>query len=130
MDIRPAIRAALLADPAVVLLADERIFTLLAPQGERRPCIVFTRVSELEGATLAGPDGLVETRVQLDCWAETPDEASALAEAVRARVQGLAGVFGGVTLCGAWADRLREDQDRDTSLWRVSRDYLVRARAA
>lgn len=130
MDIRPGIRAALLADAAVAAIAGDRVYSMLAPQGERRPCIVFVRVSEIEDATLKGAQGIAQSRVQIDCWAETPDQANALAEAVRARMQGLSGTFAGAVFCGAWADRINEGQDRETLAWRVSRDFRLMARAA
>jgi hypothetical protein len=131
MDIRPAFRAALLADPDVVALAGTRISSVLGPQGKSPgPRIVFIRVSEIEAPTLKGRQGLVESRVQVDCWAELHDDAAALAEAVWRRMQGLSGEFMGIVFCGVWAMRIQEDQDSATAEWRVRRDYLVRHRAA
>lgn len=130
MDIRPALRAALLLESDITDLVESRIYPVLAPQGERRPLIVLTRVSEGEDFVLKGPSGLLQTRVQIDCWAATPDEASALAEAVRARLHGLSGVWLGITISGAFAGSIREDQDRETHAFRVGRDYMVWTRAS
>lgn len=130
MDIRPAIRAALLLESDITDLVDSRIYPMLAPQGERGPLIVVTRVSENEEPVLKGPSGLLQSRVQIDCWGPTPDAASALAEAVRARLHGLSGEFLGVTISGAFAGTIREDQDRETHSFRVGRDYIIWARAA
>ncbi len=79
---------------------------------------------------LKGPSGLMQSRVQVDAWGQTPDEASALAETVRGRLNGLSGQWLGVTITGAFAGTIREDQDRETDAFRVGRDYMIWARAA
>ena len=129
MDIRPAIRSALLSDPLVAAIVDARIYPAVAPQGERRALIVLHRVSEVSEPTLKGESGLHVSRVQVDAWGATLDDASALAEAVRGRLHGLAGLWAGIVLTGAFAGSIREGQDRETGAWRVGRDYMVYARA-
>ncbi len=125
MDIRPAVRAALLAAPEIFKLAGTRIYPMLAPQGERCPLIVVTRISEDEEPVLKGPSGLVQSRVQVDAWGATPDDASALAEAVLSRLHGLSGDWLGVRISGAFAGNIREDRDSETGAFRVSRDFTV-----
>lgn len=88
------------------------------PEGSDVPAVV-TNVIYTEPATvLDGSDGdLLNKRVQIDCWADSYDEARDLAELVRARMQTEGISFGSSML---------SDQDfdePDTKLYRVSMDF-------
>ncbi|WP_172599796.1 DUF3168 domain-containing protein [Cereibacter sphaeroides] len=66
-----ALRALLLGTPAITALVDRRVNFGAHPQGEPLPALVLTTVSDREGLTLGGPDGLQQARVQIDCYAES-----------------------------------------------------------
>jgi hypothetical protein len=56
-----------------------------------------------------GASGLRETRVQVDCWAETYAKAKGIARAVEAVVSGYSGTVGGVWFQGIFIDTERDD---------------------
>lgn len=51
-------------------------------RGADGPYIVLTMISDIEGLTMQGPDGLADGRVQVDCYANTPAITLALGRAV------------------------------------------------
>lgn len=83
-----ALRALLLGSAPVAAPVGARINWGAHPQGQPLPAIVLTVVSDIEGLTLAGPDGLSEMRVQADCYALTHKAARVTARAVRDLLHG------------------------------------------
>ena len=77
------------------------------PTREQLPAIVLTLVSGGESLTLDGPDGLAEARVQVDCYGATFAQARAVAEAVRARLNGYSG--GAIQLIALALERAATD---------------------
>ena len=80
-----------------------------------------------------GPNGLVETRLQLDAWArDTPTArgdtlTAGLADALRRALDGFVGRWGTVAVQQVRLDseRAAYDPDQNAQLWRRSQDYLV-----
>lgn len=62
-----------------------KVHWVLAPQGQTAPYVVASRVFGDPVNRLDGADGMVISRVQVDCWAETPAAAEALLEDVKAK---------------------------------------------
>lgn len=117
------LRALLLGAPAVAALVGLRVNFGRHPQGEPLPALVLTTVSDREGLTLDGPDGLQRARVQIDCWAASYGEAKHLSRAVRERLHGHAGGgFRALILDGARDLGAPEAPGRP---FRVSLDFLV-----
>jgi hypothetical protein len=60
----------LLSDPTIAaeIGLDRRIFPLKVPGQETRSAISFQRISTDPGFHLKGPDGLVQARLQVNCW--------------------------------------------------------------
>lgn len=92
-----AIRAALLADAAVMALCGTRLYPVRLPQAGALPAVVLHLISGVSDQATAGPTGPVERRLQIDCWGERYGDAAGLATAVRRRLDGLRGTFGGET---------------------------------
>lgn len=92
--IEDAIRAVLLADPAVAALVGTRVSPLKLPQGGSLPAIVYQRVSTVPLLGLEAPGGPTRSRVQLSLWAATFDQARSLGVAVRDALQGWSGRVG------------------------------------
>jgi hypothetical protein len=133
-DIRPALRAYLLADASVSdAVGGDRIYPVRLPQNQRSPSIVYNRISAVGDHHMEGPSGLAQTRIQIDAWATTQDAAVELADLVKERLDGASGeiLFGSaspsesLTLQGAFFDSEREDYDDAAELYRVSRDFIV-----
>jgi hypothetical protein len=133
-DIRLALRAALLADPTINgLVGGLRIHAVRLPQGQTASSIVYNRISETGDYHTQGPSGLAQTRMQVDCWAQTQDAAVVLASAVYDRLSGFSGPVNygtnspqdQIVVRGVFLDTGREDYDDVAQLYRMSRDYLI-----
>lgn len=131
-DPRPGLRALLLSSPAVS--APGGIYPLVAKQGERRPQVVYSRTGGIGEHTLEGPIALAETRFQFDAWAKDIDTATALADAIKHKLDGYSGTvtFGddspmdGVKFHGIFYDgREIESYDGEAKMYRVGRSYRV-----
>lgn len=97
-DIRPALRAFLVADSAIEALvktgSTTRIYPIKMPQGVTATSIVYNDISALIGLHNEGSDGLTSLRIQIAAWALTADAAQALALAIKNRLHGYAGTMG------------------------------------
>jgi hypothetical protein len=99
----------------------------------KAPSIVFNTISEITDHHTQGPSGLVMVRLQLDAYAQTTDQADALARAVKERIDGFQGhmAYGAssppdaVYVQGVMAETARTDYQSDAELHRVSRDYRI-----
>jgi len=75
-----------------------RIYPLAIPQGKSMPAVVFQQVSSIDEVTCDGHSEPRDDRFQVSCWADDPDGARALAEAVRAAMAAASGSHGSVTV--------------------------------
>lgn len=132
-DIRPALRALLLGDGSIsALVGGSRIYPGIMPQGITATSIVQNLITEGTAYHMQGDDGLMQARIQVDCWALTQDAAVALANLVFDRLSGYRGVvlFGSnspqesIVMRGVFHDQGRDDYDDIAKLHRRSRDYL------
>lgn len=82
MDMAGALRARLLAAPAVIAQVGQRVYWVDRPQSSALPAITLQTVSELRPQHMGGFDGLSDVRVQVDIWAATYADTKAIAEDV------------------------------------------------
>ena len=93
MKIESALAAHLKADPLIPV--GERVYRDVAPTGALLPRIVFHRIAGIPSRHQTGASGLVDAFVQVDCWADDPEEASVLGETVETSLDHLTDqVFG------------------------------------
>ena len=125
-DLRPGLYEFLLTQSDLaVMVGGERIYPVILPQGQVNPSLVYNRVSGLGSHHMQGPSGLSRPRYQIDAYAQTPDEANALADLVKFHLDGFQGLMGSVNVQGVFFDTEREDYQADVNLFRVSRDYII-----
>lgn len=90
-----------------------------------RPFVVLLLVSGVRGYTMKREDGLVESRVQLDSYADTYIDAQAFASAVVAAVSG----YRGGTIQGVFVDGPRDlpsaNPNDPNDLYRKSIDLMI-----
>lgn len=86
-----AFRSVLLASAGVTALVSSRVNWGAHPQGDPLPAIVLHTISDAEGLTLKGRDGLSRGRVQVECYATSYKGARDLAAAVRAALSAYRG---------------------------------------
>lgn len=119
------IRALLLADIGVSGLADDRINFGEHPQGHAFPSIVLHTISDAEGYTLTGPNGVSVGRIQTDCYAETYGAAKLLSRAVRSLLSGYqVSPVQGVFHVGSRDGREGGTNEAERP-YRVSMDFIV-----
>jgi hypothetical protein len=129
-DIRPALRAYLLADPTISsLVGGVRVHSSRMPQNQVAPSIVYAKVSEVGDYNMAGDSGLGQVRMQVDSWAQSNDAATQLANAVYDRLSGFRNTItfdsNSLDVKGTFLTLGREDYDSTMQMFRVSRDFII-----
>jgi hypothetical protein len=110
----------------VTALVSTRINWSRRPQGSALPCIVLTRIDGAPDVHHAGRSGLVQSRVQVDCWASTYGAAKAIARAVEDAVTAQAFTQGATRFDVILiADERDNTFDEITPLFRTSLDLMV-----
>jgi hypothetical protein len=74
---------------------------------------------------MQGASGLARPRYQIDAYAPKADDANALADLVKARLDGYRGPMGAITVQGVFFETERDDYQADAKLYRASRDYFI-----
>lgn len=123
-----ALVAYLLAGTGLAGLVGTRIHWVRSPQSVASPRVVLYRIGGLRDMTMAGPSGLVSSRVQIDCIGLTYASAKAVARAAEARLSGYSGTTGGIDFEGCFLIGERdvfEDGDTPDKLFRTSLDFTV-----
>ncbi len=118
-------RAILLADAAVLAAVVDRIFPAILPQNERRQSVTYVEVSGQGDHHMQGPSGLATTRVQLNAWADNPDDAYDLGLKVKAALDGYSGTIAGVAIQGVFFDSARDLYDDAAKLYARSIDFMT-----
>ena len=119
------LRALLTTDAGVAARAADRVYTEVLPQAPVVPAVVFTEVAGDDDVALDGPTGTSSRRVQIDSWAKTRAEATALGLAVKAVLANHAGAAAGLVVEGAFLLSERWDFDAETALYRTSQDFEI-----
>lgn len=98
VNIEAAIVAILEGNIGVTALVDKRIYPLIVPQGVTMPAITYQQLSDTKIQTHSGPDTLLNTRLQIDCWSDKYTETSAVKKAVRLALAGFIGTVAGIKI--------------------------------
>ena len=99
------------------------------PQGAAKPYIVLNGISETRALTMQGPDGITQTRVQIDVYAPTYATAKGAARAVIGLLNGYRnGGFRLIEHAGSRDSREGGTNEADR-LFRVGLDFIVNWRA-
>ena len=120
--------ALLLASTGVSDLVSARVnWNRIAPPAGS-PYVILRRISGVRYYKMSGTTGLVESRVQVDCYGSTYASAKAVARAVEAVLSGYSGTQGATTFDGIFliAERdLIDDDESPADLHGVSLDFMV-----
>jgi len=120
-----SIRALLLASSGVSSLVGTRVNFGTHPQGQPLPAIVLNTISDNEGYTLTGPNGVTQARIQADCYADTYGSAKLLSRAVRSLLSGYQnGALQGVFHVSSRDSREGGSNEAERP-YRVSMDFMV-----
>jgi hypothetical protein len=124
-----AIIASLLAMPDIAGLADTRVYPGSRPQGSALPAVVFNRI---DGAPLYGDEGelgVAQSRIQIDCWADTYAGAKGLARAVNSGLSAFVGEASGTQFLSIFTEAERDLREAGANAaaypFRTSIDFIV-----
>jgi hypothetical protein len=118
--------AKLLATAGVTALVSTRINWSRRPQGSALPAIVLHRIDGSPDYHHAGASGLVQSRVQVDCWAASYGAAKAIARAVETAVTAQTFTQGATRFDVILiADERDSTFDETTPLFRTSLDLMI-----
>jgi len=110
-------------------LVSDRVYGMMIPQSAALPCITVQRVSTPRISTMdsSGAIGdLISPRFQIDAWATTQASTKAIADLVRAGLNGHTGITGaGVTIRAALASEESPSYDPETKLYRCRSEYII-----
>lgn len=122
------LRGILLAASSVTDIVGNRISWGSIPQGKGYPSIAMHVIDEVSQSTMAGPDGLLQGRVQIDCYALTYAQAKILSRAVILVLDGYqGGIFSGIFLASARDSREGGTNEAERP-FRVSLDFATNRR--
>lgn len=124
-----ALRSLIVSASGVTNLVSTRVYWRQAPQSVSANFINLHRVGGGRDYKMGGASGLVESRVQVDCWGGKYSEAKLIARAVEAAVSGYSGTIGGKQVQGIFIDAERDDDQSDSgdvaTRYRTSLDLLI-----
>jgi len=112
---------------ALVALVSTRIYPVEAPGEASRPYCVFLTVSSQHLQNVGGPSMVVNSRIQVDSYAGLYIEASAIADQVRAALDGWNGTEASIVVLGSSCIDHRDfiEDLANPPLYRVSQDFSV-----
>jgi hypothetical protein len=131
VSIEQGLVAHLLADSAVAAIVGTGVYPGAIPQGKDSPAIVYNRISTDRDIDMDGPSDFVRVLMQVDCWHTSYSQVKALADAVRAAING-AGIASpkllgaeSVQLVMLESDSDQHEFDGDKRDYRVSMDWTI-----
>jgi len=123
-----ALIAKLLASVSVTALVGQRINWVRRPQGDALPCIVLHRIDGAPDVHHGGRSGLVQSRVQVDCWGSSYGSAKAVARAVENAITAQTFTQGATRFDVILiADERDTTFDETTPLFRTSLDLMIQS---
>lgn len=96
MTLLEGLRAYLVAQAGVTAVVSTRVRTTQADEADALPYVLLFLVSDVSLYAMAGPAGLVQARVQIDCIGATPKSALDVSEAAHTVLSGYRGDMGTV----------------------------------
>lgn len=133
-DLRKALRAFMLADSTIsAAVGGQRIYASILPQGQTAPSIVQNLVSDSSDYNMVRRSGLGLARMQIDCWAQQPEDCVSLAGLVVDRLSGHRGVIAygsssppdSVDVQAIFHDQGHDDYDTTARLHTRRHDFII-----
>lgn len=126
--IEESLVAYLLADASISALVSDRIHWGRIEAPALAPYVIMQKISAPRGYHMLGSDGLVESRIQVDCFAVTYLSAKSVARAIETRLSGFRGTQATTDFKAAFLQDERDtiiDDDAPADLMGVSLDFTI-----
>lgn len=124
-----ALRSILLGDAGVSAQVGTRVAWGRRPQSDATlPAIVLHKITGIRDYVMSGASGMVESRVQVDCYGTTYAAAKQAARAVMTAVNSYSGTVSGTVFQRISIDGERDTNEADTAgnnLHRTSIDLMI-----
>lgn len=131
MSVHKELRDRLINDATLAALVGSRVYPVRLPQAPTLPAVTYQRASTRFVGSHGGTDGLGVVRYQLTAFADTYEEASAVAEAVRLAIEGWSDPSGGVDRVQAAIPTNQVDLiDPETDRYMIPLDVMIWAAVA
>lgn len=115
----------ILEDAATLALIGTRLTVINLPSNPILPAATIRTVSTTEQYGLDGPLGLIQVRLQIDCYGKTYYDAKAVATCIRKVLNGFTGPLFYVDVLSLTRDGETSGYDEYVQLPYVSTDWLI-----
>ena len=111
--------------------AGGNVFALRAPHGQKGRFIIYQRIDKKKWRSINGPSGMAQALIQIDCYAEDYDDATALGDAVELLLDGykdeVVHTEGTTRIAGISLQNSVDllDETDEPPLFRINADYRV-----
>lgn len=123
-----SLTALVLADAGVTARIDTRVTWSTRPQASALPSITLQVISAVPVDSDEGDSGLVATRVQADCWADSPLDAKKTARALKQLLSGRQYQHSGTEFQGVFTEDERDFDEETTGgtvIYRTAIDFII-----
>jgi len=126
------LKSYLTAYAGLTALIGTRVYPFRIPQGATLPCMTYQRMDTprmLTHQSVGATGDLAKVRMQFDCWATTYSSAKAIADQLRAALNGKTGSIGtapnAVVIRAALVDNEIPEYNPEVDMHRVIADYFI-----
>ncbi len=123
--IEEALYTHLISHAGLTAIVGNRIYPVLLPQDVTFPAVTYQRISTVREYAQEGPSGLAHPRFQFSCWAETYEEAKAVAEQIRFALSGYKGTINNVRIDAVYIEDDNDIYDPETNIYHVALDATI-----
>lgn len=115
----------LTGNAGIAALIGTRVYPGIIPQSGVQPCIVYNKSSRSRQQLFCGTDGLLLTRLEIDCYADSYIQSVALANAVTSALQDFSGDMNGTTVPRIFLENEIDLSDIEPGLYRQSQTWAM-----
>lgn len=119
-----AVKDLLAASPDLAALISDRIYPTFLPQGCQLPAVTYQVISSVPEYSHDG-EGLIETRIQVSCWANTAITSWRIAKQVKSILSAYTGVAAGEDIGSTFLANRTDLFESDTNTFQVAMDFLI-----
>lgn len=109
----------------ITAIIGTRVYPGIIPQSGVQPCIVYNKQSRTRQQLFCGTDGLLSTRLEIDCYADSYIKSVALANAVTAALQDFSGNMAGTEVPRIFLENEIDLSDIEPGLYRQSQTWAM-----